>query len=89
MNQTALLSRGNAIVEHIGDEAAIIDLSTHRVSSLNPAGAALWDHLSEPRTIAQCADLLATTFAIDRDRALSDVRAFASNLLARGLLVHA
>ena len=78
------LARGNALVERVGDEFVIIDLGTHKVSSLNPAGAILWNAL--PATVGECAQSLQVAFGIDEDQAQRDSLQFFGDLLARGLL---
>ena len=81
------VARGNALVERVGDEFVIIDLASHKVSSLNPAGAVLWDALSVPTTVGQCASSLQAAFDLNEEQAQHDSIHFLGDLLTRGLLV--
>jgi Coenzyme PQQ synthesis protein D (PqqD) len=81
------IARGPAMVEHVGSEIALIDLTTHRVSTLNATGAMIWDQLSEPCTVRVCAEAVAAATATPFDRVAQDTQEFVTALLRRGLLI--
>jgi Coenzyme PQQ synthesis protein D (PqqD) len=82
-----VVARGNAMVERVADEVAIIDLSTHRVSTLNKLGARIWDALDEPKSIRRCAEQLALDVNVPLAQLQHDTQSFVAVLLKRGLLV--
>lgn len=85
------VKRGNALVERIGSEVAIVDLATHRVSTLNPVGAMIWDSLIEPNTVRHCAQVVEGNMGghVSSERIADDTLSFIVSLVARGLLVRA
>ncbi len=85
------ITRGNALVERIGDEVAIVDLSTHRVATLNAFAAMVWDCLVEPNTVGHCVETIQRSVGphVPVDQIALDTRSFVASMLARGLLVPA
>jgi hypothetical protein len=81
------IARGNALVEQVGDEVAIIDLATHRVSTLNVTGARIWEALAEPNTIEHCVAAIVERTSAPREVIERDTQLFVTRLLDRGLLV--
>ena len=68
------------------DETVLLDTGRGTALALNAAGGRLWDLLAEPARIDALARSLATDFEIEPARALSDTRAFAAEMLERGLI---
>ncbi len=83
-----LIARGNALVERVGDEVVIVDLSTHRVSTLNAMGARIWELLETPTTVRSCVAALSAGVTIAPAQLEHDTQSFVETLLARGLLQH-
>jgi Coenzyme PQQ synthesis protein D (PqqD) len=84
------VGRGNAMVERVGDEVVIIDLATHRVSTLNNMGARIWDTLEQPTTVRACAAAVfecAGGSGVTLEKIEIDSQTFISALVERGLLV--
>jgi hypothetical protein len=64
----------------------ILDLEGRKVMGLNPVGSFVWGLLDGRRTEAEIAAAVAARFDIATERALADVSAFLSSLVARGLI---
>lgn len=84
-----IIARGAAMVEQVGTEVALIDLRTHRVSTLNETGAVIWSQLEEPNTVRACAEAVATATATSFDHVAEDTCSFVTALLQRGLVIRA
>jgi len=54
--------------------------------TLNPTGSIIWRHLSEGRSPAQIAGLVASEFRIPPEQAIADVNEFMEELAAQQLL---
>ena len=78
----------HALAEEVGGATVVLDPVADRYCRLNATGGFLFARLGrEPATAGQLADAVVERSAIDRERALADVLAFAEQLLGRGLLV--
>lgn len=69
-----------------GGEVVALDAEASRYLSANPSAALLWKRLGEGATEAQLVDLLCARYAVAREAAEADVRAFVEELSERGLL---
>ena len=70
----------------IGDEVIVLDLRSNAYLSINQSGTALWDMLVDGATSETMAARLVSDFALDEERARTDVDAFVAMLSDRGLL---
>ena len=70
----------------IDGEVVAIDVATSAYLSSNPAGALLWQMLSDGATRAELATRLVDEYGIELERAETDVDAFLAELARRGLL---
>lgn len=70
----------------IGDTVMILDLGTGRYHSVGGSGTVLLELLAGDVTEEQLVDALVGTYAVDRELAARDVRAFLADLDANGLL---
>lgn len=76
------------MIERVGNDVAIINLTTHQMSTLNQLGARIWDLLDGPRSIGECADAIAAGFVdVPIEKVRADTQSFVWALLKRGLLV--
>ena len=69
------------------DEAVLVSPRDSRVMVLNSTGSTIWKALEHPRTIAECADILAEIFDIDEKTALRDTEDLIEELLKKDLVV--
>ena len=67
-------------------ETIAVDLESSNYLAFNPSATDLWPLLLEGTTEDALVDRLVETFAIPREQAATDVRAFLDTLAANGLL---
>lgn len=70
----------------IDGEVVVLDRRQGRYLAVNPSGAVLWPALVEGATEDSLVDRLSERYAVDHERARSDVRAFLGWLTGHGLL---
>lgn len=81
-------AREDLVVEAIDDQIVILDLNGDRCFGLNAQGVLLWQRIREDApTVAELIALLQQTYAIDAERARTDLLAFLSALQSAGLLL--
>jgi len=83
---TGLRRAERAVRGDLPEETVLLNVDSGKAVRLNATGAWCWEKLTEPRAVGELADGLAQEFGVDSERALADVRAFASDLFGRGLL---
>ena len=54
--------------------------------SLRDVAASLWNHLEQPRTVAELSDLVAAEYAIEPSACRADIEAFLAELTAKDLV---
>jgi len=84
--ETTLSRTERAVHGDLPEETVLLDVEAGTAVRLNPAGAWIWEQLSEPRRVDELARGLASRFEIDEGRALGDVVAFAREMARRELL---
>lgn len=85
--QRIAVLRPDAVVwRQVGDEVVALDLRAQEYLAVNNTGATLWPALQEGATAGQLATMLEERFAVSREVADADVRAFLSSLLVRGVV---
>ncbi len=72
--------------QEIDGELVILDVISSAYLTTNAAGAILAKELTEERTVAQLAQTLVDTFAIDAQTATTDATAFVGQLQEKKLL---
>ena len=80
------LREGNLFWRETEGEVVVLDAQLSRYLLANPAGAEVWERLSEGATEAHLVDALCERFDVSRDVAEADVASFLEQLAARGLL---
>jgi hypothetical protein len=71
----------------VHDRAVLYSWDEGKAIVLNPTGAALWEALESPRTLAELATLLIERFpTLSAERARADVTAFVDRLLGESVL---
>ncbi len=83
--QTIPTIQPNVIGQRMEDEAVIVTAASGTVKVLNDVGARIWELADGQRTVAAIADILCTEFDVDAAQAQSDVLAFVSELIDRGI----
>ena len=72
----------------IGDEAVVIDLRSGTAIGLNKSATLIWTLLANTDDAEICTEV-SKKFAVEAERAASDLREFTSLLSSRGLLFEA
>jgi hypothetical protein len=75
----------NATFQIVADEAILIHLNTGVYYSLNDVGTSFWNMMDGQRTIAKCADAIATEYNAPREVVLADLLELANELAAEDL----
>jgi hypothetical protein len=68
------------------DEVVVLDLAGGEYYALNTVGARVWEELVGGKTPAEIGAIVASEFAVEPERALSDCLALVEELIARGLV---
>lgn len=84
--ETTIQAAPNQISCDLGGEAAILNLDTGTYYGLDPVGAAIWNLLREPRTLATVRDAVLAEFDVEPDRCERDLFALVEQLAATGLI---
>jgi hypothetical protein len=78
--------RPDVVAANLGEELAVLDLSTGSYLGFNATAAHLWRLLNEPRTLDALCDAMTAEFDIDKDRCRSEVAQLLDKLLAANLI---
>jgi hypothetical protein len=84
--ETTLSRTERAVHGDLPEETVLLDVDAGTAVRLNPAGAWIWEQLSDSRRVDELARGMAAHFEIDEARALGDVVAFAREMVRRELL---
>ena len=76
------------LIQHLDDEAVLLDLRTDSYFSLNEVAARFWQLLADDEDLDACLARLTAEYEIDEATLRSDIEALVEELLAAGLLVH-
>ena len=71
----------------VGDETVLLDLASGIYFGLDGVGKRIWESVSEGNNLGQAVAIIVAEYDVDEDQAQTDVIEFASDLVARGLLV--
>jgi hypothetical protein len=78
---------GDVTWELVDDRAVILDAGGSTLTTLNPVGTLVWQHLDQPRAAAELGDHLARQFpGVDRDQLETDAGCFLDRLARDGLV---
>lgn len=84
---TVIRLRGDSLFwREFEGEIVALDAPASRYFAANPSAAALWKRLGDGATEADLVDAICERYAVSRDIAEADVRAFVEQLSSRGLL---
>lgn len=81
------INEGEVVAQAFGDETVIINLAQGFYYSVEGSASRIWAILSEGFTVEETAQAVATTFGIDREKALADVQVFLFKILENNLMV--
>jgi len=65
---------------------AILNSDTGLFYNLNESGAILWQHLNEPRTVEELAEILAQKYGLKPEGSRKDTEAIVEQMLSAGIL---
>lgn len=83
---TIVVAAKNQVACELGDEAAILNVTTGVYYGLDPVGATIWKMLGEPTTVADIRDALLRTYDVDAGRCERDLVALLEKLDVEGLV---
>ncbi len=87
LTETTVISRTPEAIEgNLPEETVLLHVGTGKAVRVNGTGAWIWAGIEEPAEIAALAGKLAEAHGIEPERALTDVLAFAGDLVSRGLI---
>ena len=75
---------GSVRFERVGDESLLVDMSTDRWLSLNPAACFIWENLNG-KNLQEIASKASAEFEADEELLLRDTMAFAQRLIDNNL----
>ena len=79
---------GDVTWELVDDRAVILDPGGSTLTTLNPIGTLVWQHLDQPREATELGEHLARRFPeVDRHQLESDAGSFLDRLARDGLVV--
>ncbi len=71
----------------VGDETVLLDLSSGIYFGLDGVGKRIWESLAKGQSLGDAVAVIVAEYEVDESQASADVVEFASDLVARGLLV--
>jgi hypothetical protein len=83
---TIVVAAKNQVACELGDEAAILNLTTGVYYGLDPVGARIWKMLGGPTTVADIRDALLRTYDVEAEQCERDLAAILEKLAAEGLV---
>jgi hypothetical protein len=86
VDQDARLRRSkNATYQTVEGEAILIDVVSGAYYSLNEVGTVFWELLDGSRSVAECAETIASTYDAPLDVITADLLELAGDLVSEGL----
>ena len=70
----------------VDDETVLLDLESGMYFGLDGVGKRIWESVTDGKSLGEIAAVITAEYEVDEAQALSDVIAFASDLVERGLL---
>ena len=70
----------------LGDEVAILNITTGVYYSLNPVGARIWSLIQEPRSVRDVCNTLGAQYDVDNDRCEQEAIALLQQLAEHELI---
>jgi hypothetical protein len=85
-SSTVLVRSGEPLTASVGDEVVMLDASQGCYFGLDRSGAAIWELLATPRSVADLCDRLVEQFEVAPDVCRSEVLFFLHELRDAGLV---
>lgn len=85
MNRKFVVS-ASALVQNVGEECVILDLSTGTYFGLDPVGARAWSLLTEGRSVPAIIETLLGEYEVQRQDLEKDIDSLLRDLRASGLI---
>lgn len=73
--------------EVIDSETVLINLSTGAYYTMDKVGTVVWTMIENRYSLAEMSELLTSSYALEHEQALNDLRVLADELLDEGLVV--
>jgi len=70
----------------VGEETVLLDLESGIYFGLDGVGKRIWESVAEGQSLGETATVIAAEFEVDEAQAQTDLIAFATDLVERGLL---
>ena len=87
MNLDARLTIPTQVMSRlVGEETVLLDLASGHYFGLDGVGKLIWESISDGKSLADAVDAIVAEYEVDNSQAEADVKAFASQLVERGLL---
>jgi hypothetical protein len=82
---------GGVVTRRVGGETLLVPVcggvgDLDSVYTLNPIGTFIWDAIAQPVAVGRLAELVASEYEVDRERARDDVAQFLGDLSRLGLI---
>jgi hypothetical protein len=74
------------VSSQVEGETVILHMPSGTYFGLDRVGSAVWELLSEPRTLGELRDAVVARFEVEPDQAEQDLRALLADLEANGLV---
>lgn len=87
-NKKYCLKPGYVLREIAGEHMAIPVTAENSsdIVVLNPVSAILWSELEAPKTIEELADKICSSFDINREEAVADIKEFVESLISANVV---
>lgn len=85
-NESRVVAAKEQVSCDLEGEAAVLNLATGVYYGLDKVGATIWQHLQTPTPVSAIHDAVVSRYAVDPERAQSDLLAFLANMMNEGLV---
>jgi coenzyme PQQ synthesis protein D (PqqD) len=83
---STVVASPSQVSREVDGEAVILNFDAGVYYGLEGVGAAAWDHLGEPLTVAELRDKLVAQFDVEPERCEADLRELLADLAEAGLI---
>ena len=85
--QTRYARKSGLVTANLGEELALLDLSSGRYLGFNPTAAHIWQLLETSRTVDDLVVAMVAEFEIDPERCRNEIVSLLDQLTSTGLIV--
>ena len=83
---SVVVASRNQVSCPLGEESAILGLSSTIYYGLNPVGSRVWSLLQKPRSVAELRDALVSEYEVEEKRCERDLLELLEKMAAEGLI---